>query len=135
MRAANYGSSQSTPSGQVSEVDPLANSDGCTRDIPYFKELDVNVLRVYQVNSSLDHSSCMSALEQAGIYVLVDLATQIEAISGASPAWNLELLTQYINTIEVFGDYSNVLGFNVGNEVVRHPYLSAANSSDKYTCI
>ena len=84
-RAANYGSSQTTPAGQVSEVDPLANSDGCTRDIPYFKELDVNVLRVYQVNSSLDHTSCMNALEQAGIYVLVDLATQIEAISGSSP--------------------------------------------------
>ena len=65
--------------------------------------------------------------------MLVDLATQIEAISGASPAWNLELLTQYINTIEVFGDYSNVLGFNVGNEVVRHPDFSVANSSDKFT--
>lgn len=53
--------------------------------------------------------------------MLVDLATQIEAISGSSPAWNLELLTQYINTVEAFGDYSNVLGFNIGNEVVRQP--------------
>ncbi|KAI0726366.1 Glucanosyltransferase-domain-containing protein [Fomitopsis betulina] len=131
--ASNYGSSQSTPAGDVSEVDPLANSAGCTRDIPYFKELDVNVIRVYQVNSSLDHSSCMNALEQAGIYVLVDLATQVEAISGSSPAWNLELLTQYINTIESFGDYSNLLGFNIGNEVLNTvtddqaaPYVKAA---------
>ncbi|KZT68706.1 carbohydrate-binding module family 43 protein [Daedalea quercina L-15889] len=131
--AANYGSSQTTPSGEVSAVDPLANGDGCTRDIPYFKELDVNILRVYQVNSSLDHSSCMSALEEAGIYVIIDLATQVEAISGSDPAWNLELLTQYINTIETFGDYSNVFGFNIGNEVISSltddqaaPYIKAA---------
>ncbi|KAH9911985.1 Glucanosyltransferase-domain-containing protein [Fomitopsis serialis] len=131
--AANYGSGQTPPSGQVSEVDPLANGPGCARDIPYFKQLDVNILRVYQVNSSLDHSSCMSALESAGIYVLVDLATQVEAISGSSPAWNLELLTQYINTIEVFGQYSNVFGFNIGNEVISSladdqaaPYIKSA---------
>ena len=68
----------------------------------------------------------MNALEEAGIYVVIDLATQIEAISGSDPSWDLELLTQYINTIEVFGDYSNVFGFNIGNEVVRYQIPPAA---------
>jgi len=75
----------------------------------------------------------MSALDAAGIYVLVDLATQVEAISGSLPAWNLQLLTQYINTIEEFGQFSNVLGFNIGNEVISSladdqaaPYIKSA---------
>ncbi|CCM06656.1 uncharacterized protein FIBRA_08940 [Fibroporia radiculosa] len=119
--AANYGSGQATAveeSGSVSQLDPLANGDGCTRDLPYFKELDINIIRVYQVNASLDHSTCMSALNSAGIYVLLDLATPYEAINSVNPSWNTELMTSYVETIEAFGSFENVFGFNIGNEVV-----------------
>jgi len=134
--ASNYGSSQATPveeSGQVSQLDPLANGQGCTRDIPYFQQLDVNILRVYQVNASLDHSTCMEALNNANIYVVVDLATPYSAISSTSPSWNLELMTSFIETIEAFGSYENVFGFTIGNEVISSlpnddaaPYIKAA---------
>jgi 1,3-beta-glucanosyltransferase GAS1 len=119
--ASNYGSSQ-TPvaGGSISAVDPLANSAGCSRDIPYFQQLGINLIRVYQVNSSLDHSECMSALSSAGIYVLLDLATPADngAISTTDPEWNVALMTNFIETIEAFGNYDNIFGFNIGNEVV-----------------
>ncbi|KAH9926519.1 Glucanosyltransferase-domain-containing protein [Amylocystis lapponica] len=133
--AQNYGSSQSTPTGSVSELDPLANPSGCNRDIPYLQQLGVNVIRVYQVNASLDHTQCMQALDTAGIYVLLDLASPApnDAINTVSPSWNLGLLSNFLATVDVFGGYTNVLGFNVGNEVINTivddgaaPYIKAA---------
>lgn len=43
-------------------VDPLSNSTGCARDLPYLKQLGVNTIRVYSVNSSENHDDCMKAL-------------------------------------------------------------------------
>ncbi|EIM84229.1 uncharacterized protein STEHIDRAFT_82112, partial [Stereum hirsutum FP-91666 SS1] len=132
---ANYGSSQTQPDGSISKLDPLANTDGCKRDVSYFQELGINLIRVYQANSSLDHSECMSALDSAGIYVLLDLATPSDngAISSSSPSWNTGLMTSFLSTVDAFGAYTNVLGFNVGNEVITAttdiqaaPYVKAA---------
>lgn len=51
-------------------IDPLADSDGCARDLPLLQSLGVNALRVYSVNSSADHDSCMQAFSGAGIYTM-----------------------------------------------------------------
>lgn len=106
---ANYGSSQTQPDGSISKLDPLANTDGCKRDVSYFQELGINLIRVYQANSSLDHSECMSALDSAGIYVLLDLATPSDngAISSSSPSWNTGLMTSFLSTVDAFGAYTN----------------------------
>ena len=42
-----------------------------------------------------------------------------------SPAWTTNLQDLYINTINTFSKYDNVLAYNVGNEVV-----TAANETD-----
>ena len=51
-------------------IDPLADSTGCARDVPFLQQLGVNVIRVYSVDNTKNHDSCMSALEKAGIYTM-----------------------------------------------------------------
>lgn len=48
------------------------------------KELGVNTIRVYHVDAKAKHDGCMKALDDAGIYLLVDMDTfdtYIEAVS------------------------------------------------------
>ncbi|GFZ51518.1 1,3-beta-glucanosyltransferase gas1 [Saitozyma sp. JCM 24511] len=103
-----------------SYVDPLSSSQNCSRDIPYLTQLGVNAVRVYSVNSSLNHDACMSALSAAGIYVMLDISLPLNgSIDRASPAWSTNLLDEYTTTINAFLKYDNVLAFNIGNEVVN----------------
>lgn len=98
-------------------IDPLSSGTNCTRDIPYLKQLGVNTVRVYSVNSSLNHDDCMQALSGANIYTIIDLALPQSSISRDTPAWSTDLLTTYLDTVSVFSKYDNVLAYNVGNEV------------------
>jgi len=114
-------------------IDPLAVPAACTRDLPFLQDLGVNAIRVYSVNSSLNHDGCMTALSNAGIYTIIDLALPLNgSIDRIVPSWSTNILDQYIKTIDVFSKYDNVLAFNVGNEVVVNngtavaPYVKAA---------
>lgn len=50
--------------------DPLGDANACTRDAPVLKDLGVNTIRVYSVNSSLNHDGCMKSFSDAGIYTM-----------------------------------------------------------------
>ncbi|KAI0702424.1 Glucanosyltransferase-domain-containing protein [Cytidiella melzeri] len=100
-------------------IDPLADDAGCARDLPFLQQLGINAVRVYSVNSSLNHDSCMQAFSSANIYTIIDLSLPLDgSIDRASPAWSTNLLDTYLNTINTFSKYDNVLAYNVGNEVV-----------------
>ena len=92
-------------------------------DLENFKELGINTIRIYAVDPTVDHSSFMCALQQAGIYVVVGLLADCEDcgigpnttdIDVCYPA-SLKTRGQYI--IQVFSKYPNTLAFCAGNEV------------------
>ncbi|KII93364.1 carbohydrate-binding module family 43 protein [Plicaturopsis crispa FD-325 SS-3] len=126
--------SSDNPNGTPSTfTDPLANSTACNRDLPFLQQLGVNTIRAYSVNASLNHDSCMAALSSAGIYTIIDLSLPLNgSIDTTSPSWSTNILDLYIETIDAFSGYDNVLAFNVGNEVVMQnstgvaPYIKAA---------
>ncbi|CCO26179.1 1,3-beta-glucanosyltransferase gel4 [Rhizoctonia solani AG-1 IB] len=103
-------------------VDPLALPDACRRDVPYLQRLTVNAIRVYSVNASLNHDDCMSALDAAGIYTMIDLSLPVNgSLDRSSPCLDHQSLGL------------NVLAYNIGNEVVTEtnntvaaPFIKAA---------
>lgn len=58
---------------QLVEDDPLVNTAQCQRDATLMQQLGANSIRVYHVDATADHSGCMNAFAQAGIYIWVDL--------------------------------------------------------------
>ncbi|SGZ58467.1 CIC11C00000002197 [Sungouiella intermedia] len=107
----------STNGGSVDYVDPLADASACKRDVQFFAKSNTNVLRVYAVDPENDHDECMKTFEDAGIYIIADLSEPSTSINRDSPEWNLELYDRYTSVIDMFANYSNVLGFFAGNEV------------------
>jgi len=116
------------PGGSSDVADPIADEAGCTRDIPYFQKLGINTVRVYTVDNTANHDACMSALADAGIYLVLDVNTPKYSLNRADPApsYNDVYLQSIFATIDSFSNYTNTLAFFSGNEVVNDGPSSAA---------
>lgn len=133
MKGVAYQADTANTTSNATFNDPLADYSTCSRDIPYLQELLTNVIRVYALNISADHTQCMQALADAGIYLIADLSTPTDSIVRNDPSWDTELFDHYTSVIDAFHNYTNVLGFFAGNEVVNSesytdaaPYVKAA---------
>ncbi|KFX99829.1 hypothetical protein O988_03630 [Pseudogymnoascus sp. VKM F-3808] len=122
------------PGGSSESKDPLADEDICKRDIAEFKKLGANVVRVYTVDNTQDHTACMGLLADAGIYLVLDASTPKYSLNRADPlpSYNAVYLQSLFATIEEFAKYSNTLAFFSGNEVINDgtttnaaPYVKA----------
>lgn len=109
------------PGGSSGTTDPLADTSTCQRDIAEFKKLGVNTVRVYMVDNSANHDTCMNALADAGIYLILDVNNPKYSINRASPAasYNDVYLQSVFATVDAFVNYTNTLAFFSGNEVVN----------------
>ena len=58
---------------QLIDQDPLINTTQCQLDAALMKQLGANSIRVYHVDGGADHSGCMNAFADAGIYLWVDM--------------------------------------------------------------
>ncbi|KAL1973725.1 hypothetical protein VTN31DRAFT_5285 [Thermomyces dupontii] len=122
------------PGGSSKVEDPLADPKVCKRDIEKFKDLGLNTIRVYHVDNTADHDECMSALAEAGIYLVLDVNTPKYSINRADPepSYNEVYLQSVFATVEMFAQYDNTLAFFSGNEVINDgpsskaaPYVKA----------
>ncbi|KKP00707.1 glycolipid anchored surface protein [Trichoderma harzianum] len=109
-------------------VDPLANEANCKRDIPLLSQLGTNVIRTYAIDPTADHSACMSLLNDAGIYVISDLSNPQQSINRGNPQWNVDLFTHFQQVVDSFANYTNVIGFFVGNEVTNNATTTSASA-------
>jgi hypothetical protein len=109
------------PGGSSLNADPLADPSVCQRDIPEFQKLGVNAIRVYSIDNSKSHDTCMSALAAANIYLILDVNNPQYSINQDDPApsYNDVYLQSVFATIDMFVKYDNTLAFFSGNEVIN----------------
>lgn len=129
------------PGGEAKSKDPLADIKTCKPDIELMKELGINTVRVYSVDNSKDHDECMQALDDAGIYLVLDVNNSKYSLNriDPQPSYNTEYLQSVFATIEVFAKYNNTAAFFSGNEVVNDkpntvkaaPYVKAVTRDMK----
>ncbi|KAG0278137.1 1,3-beta-glucanosyltransferase gas1 [Linnemannia exigua] len=109
-------------------MDPLAKPNDCRRDFALMKDLGLNTIRVYQVDPSQNHDECMKALEEVGMYLILDLASPEHAIIRNNPQYDTRMWSHVRKTVDAFKGYSNTLGFFVGNEVTNDSKTTAASA-------
>lgn len=102
-----------------SNLDPLADTAGCKRDIEKFKDLGINSIRVYQVDYKKNHDECMKMLEDAGIYVMMDVPSPKYSINRNQPYWDHDMFSHWTAKIDAFSKYSNLVAWIAGNEVAN----------------
>lgn len=95
---------------------------------------------MYTVDNTKDHDTCMNALADAGIYLILDTDTPLYSLNRANPApsYNSIYLQSVFATIDVFANYSNTMAFLSGNEVINNasntncaPYVKAVTRDMK----
>jgi hypothetical protein len=131
------------PGGAADAQDPLLDIENLKRDVENFKSLGINTIRVYTIDNSKNHDEGMKMLDDAGIYLALDANTPKYSLNRETGAtlhrsYNDVYLQNVFATIDAFADYSNLLLFFSGNEVINErnntnaaPYIKAVTRDMK----
>ncbi|KAA8574827.1 hypothetical protein EYC84_004072 [Monilinia fructicola] len=110
---------------QLTEADPLIDTKQCQLDASLMKTLGANAIRVYHVDPSGDHSGCMSAFADAGVYLFLDLDTFNTAITPTDATWDQSQYTAFGKVMDAFAKYDNTLGNSKGYREIPIGYSAA----------
>ena len=112
-------------------IDPIANQAQCERDIPEFTSLGINTVRIYLVDNSLNHDACMTALADAGIYVIVNTDNALYSLNSSAPeeSYTSDYLQNVFATMDAFANYTNILGFISGDNVISYDLEDSGSNS------
>lgn len=94
--------------------------------IPTLVSLNVNCIRVYQIDPANSHALSMASLEAEGIYVMVGLATSTYSVKQMTGEYSYGTFLHAAAIVDEFHAYNNTLCFSVGNEV-EFPGQQASN--------
>lgn len=99
------------PGGAADAADPLLDMDALSRDIENFQTLGINVLRIYTVDNSANHDEAMQMLDEAGIYLALDVNTpdaslRRDSLDALHASYNDEYLQSVFATVDAFAGYS-----------------------------
>jgi hypothetical protein len=86
---------------------------------------------VCPLSAALESIQCKSQTNAMSLSLLttpsIDLSLPSNgSVDRLSPTWSSNLLDQYLETIDAFSKYDNVLAFNVGNEAITSNTTSVA---------
>ncbi|KAI9666797.1 MAG: hypothetical protein M1831_001573 [Alyxoria varia] len=111
------------PGGAADAADPILDTKTLARDIKLFKRLGINTIRVYTVDNSKSHDEGMKMLDDAGIYLALDVNTPKFSINREKPklSYNEKYLQSVFATAEEFTPYKGTLLLISGNEVINAP--------------
>ena len=95
--------------------DALADGMICARDAPLLAKLGINTIVSIDFNTFSDHSACMRAFENAGIYVIaifslrIDLAYRVDQKVAFSVDYTL--YDRFIKLVDGLSIHHNLIGF------------------------
>jgi hypothetical protein len=86
--------------------------------IPLLLSLNVNMVRIYQVDLTHKHDKVMKLLEENSIWVMIGMVTPEICVDRIQPSYSLALYQRGTSVVDAFHQYPNTMAFSVGNEVV-----------------
>lgn len=101
--------------------------------LPYLQSLNVNVVRVYQIDLTATHDKTMKLLEDNGIYVMLEVENKEICVKTLTPDYTYQLFMRGVQVVDMFQKYPNTLAFSVGNETEDPGYIYSMNKSVKKT--
>jgi hypothetical protein len=90
------------------------------RDLDLIKDMGVNVLRVWEWDSYMDHSSFLDALSDRGLYLMIPFMFSISDYTDLGKAeTRLQVLTDWRAFVESVMNHPATFAFLIGNELNR----------------